>query len=133
MLGTGIRETGDPVSKRGGDANNCWVVVALRLERSGTGAGLDRPRSSLAVTWYPGRAMGGTPVTTSGTSGRRGSVVGNGNNSFFEVTTDRDVAALFAAGDIPVDCADGERRRRIGACWARGDSCIEVFISAYGF
>ena len=73
--------------------------------------------------------MGGTLVTSSGTSGRCGSVVGNGNNSFLEVATDQDVAALFTAGDIPVDCADGERRRRIGACWARGDSCIEVFLS----
>ena len=89
VLGTGIRETGDPVSKRGGDASNCWVVVALRLERSGTGAGLEGPRSSLPVTSYPGRAMGGTLVTTSGTSGRRGSVVGNGNSSFLEVATDR--------------------------------------------
>ena len=80
------------------------MVVALRLERSGTGAGLEGPRSSLPVTSYPGRAMGGTLVTTSGTSGRCGSVVGNGNRFFLEVATDQDVTALFAAGDIPVDC-----------------------------
>ena len=54
--------------------------------------------------------MGGRLVTSSGTSGRCGSVVGNGNNSFLEVATDRDMAALFAAGDIPVDCANGEPR-----------------------
>ena len=48
--------------------------------------------------------MGGTLVTTSGTSGRCGSVVGNGNRFFLEVATYQDVTALFAAGDIPVDC-----------------------------
>jgi len=112
VLGTGIRETGDPVSKRGGDASNCWVVVALSLlERSGTGAGLEGPRSSLPVTSYPGRAMGGTLVTT---SGRRGSVVGNGNSSFFEVATDRD------ASGCSLRCW---RRYSSGL---RGDRCVEV-------
>ncbi len=37
-LGTGMRDSGDPLSKRGGVANNGWAVAVLRLigERCGS-------------------------------------------------------------------------------------------------
>ena len=116
-MGVGIRETGDPVSKRGGVAIGLETAAVI-ANLSGTGAAsIDAARRTLAACPQE------LDVTFVVSSSRRGSVVDNGNNSFLAVVTERGRAAFFAAGDIPVDCADGDRGRTMGPGCFPGRCC----------